>query len=66
MFMMRSQILKFAHLWETQKPKYLENERQFFPFVKKCINCTLRAILWQKIVFRGGGGGGNLQAIHKM
>ena len=32
--------LKFADLWKTQKPKYLEKETQFFPTVKKIINYT--------------------------
>ena len=36
-----SQILKFADSWKTQKSKYLENITQFFPMVKKFINCTL-------------------------
>ena len=40
MFMMTSQILKFADSWKTQKFKYLEKETQFFPLVKKLINCT--------------------------
>ena len=44
MFMMTSQILKCADSWKTQKSKYLEKEKQFFP-LKKFINCTLRAIL---------------------
>ena len=51
MFMMTSQVLKFTDSWKTQKSKYLQNETQFFLLVKKFINCSLRAILWQKIVF---------------
>ena len=45
---MTSQILKFADSWKTQKSKYLENEMQFFPVVKRFINYTLRAILSTK------------------
>ena len=45
MFMMTSQIMKFADSWKTQKSKYFENETQFIPLVKIFINCTLRAIL---------------------
>ena len=45
MLMMTSQTIKFADSWKTQKSKYLENEKQFFPLVKKIINCTLNAIL---------------------
>ena len=48
---MTSQILKFADSWKTQKSKYLENEMQFFPVVKKFINYTLRAILSTKNSF---------------
>ena len=44
--------MKFADSWKIQKPKYLENKTQFFPIVKKIINCTLKAILQQKIVFK--------------
>ena len=49
--MMTSQILKFADSWKTQKSLYFENETQFLPLVKKFINCTLRTILLQKLVF---------------
>ena len=45
MFMRRSQIMKFADSWKTQKFKYLENETQFVLLVKEIINCTLRAML---------------------
>ena len=43
--MMTSKMLKFTSSWKTQKAKYLENESQFFPLVKKFVNCTFRAIL---------------------
>ena len=51
MFMMTLQTLTFKGSWKRKISKYLENKRQFFPLVKKLINCTLRAILFQKIVF---------------
>ena len=35
MFMMTSQILKFADSWKTHKSKYVENKLQVFPLVKK-------------------------------
>ena len=40
---------EFVDLCKTHKSKYLEKETQFLPLIKKIINCTLRALLWQKI-----------------
>ena len=40
-----TKISKFSDLWKTKKSKYLYKETQFFPLVKKLINCTFRAIL---------------------
>ena len=36
---------------KKQKSKYLENITQFFPLVKKFINCTLRAYIIAKYSF---------------
>ena len=44
--------MKSADSWKIPKPKYIKNETQFFPIVKKIINCTLKVILQQKIVFK--------------
>ena len=49
--MITSHVLKFADSCKTQKSKHLENTMQLFPLVKKIIRYTLRAILWQTIVF---------------
>ena len=46
---MTSEILKFVDFTKTQKFRYLENET-FFLQIKKIINYTSRATLWQKIV----------------
>ena len=43
-------VCKFME--KIQKPTYLQNEAQFFAIVKKIINCTLKAILQQKIVLQ--------------
>ena len=53
--MITSHILKFADSRKTQKFKHLQNTMQLFPLVKKIISYTLRAILWQTIVFFSGG-----------
>ena len=50
MFMMTSKILNLVDSWKTQISKYLST-KNFFPLVKKIVNCTLRAILWQKNSF---------------
>ena len=47
--MMTSQILQFVDFTKTQKSKYLEN-KTFFLQIKKFINYTSRATLWQKIL----------------
>ena len=49
--MMTSQILKFVDFKETQKSRYLENETLFILQIKKFINYTSRATLWQKNTF---------------
>ena len=46
---MTSQILKSVDFTKTQKSRYLENETFLFQ-IKKSIDCTLWATLWQKIV----------------
>ena len=46
--MMMSQILKFADFTKTQRSRYLENETLFFLQIKKFINYSSRATLWQK------------------
>ena len=48
--MMTSQIFKLADFTKTQKSRYLESDTSFFLQIKKFINYTLRASLWQKIV----------------
>ena len=48
--MMTSQILKSAGFTKTQKSWYLENETLIFLKIKKFINYTSSAALWQKIV----------------
>ena len=48
--MMISQILRFADFTKSQKPKYLENKTSFSIQIKKFINYTSKATLWQKIV----------------
>ena len=48
--MMTSQILKSVDFTKTQKFRYLENETLFFLQIKKFINDTSKATLWQKIV----------------
>ena len=48
MSMMTSQILKFLNFRKTQKSRYLENETLFSLQIKKLINYTSRATLWQK------------------
>ena len=45
--MMTSQILNSAGFTKTQKPRYLENETVFFLQIKKLINSTSSATLWQ-------------------
>ena len=47
---MTSQILKSVDFTKTQKSRYLENEALFFLQVKKLVNYTSRATLWQKIL----------------
>ena len=49
--MMTSKILKLADSWKTQKSKYLENETQFFPLVKKFINCILKGNIIADLTF---------------
>ena len=48
--MMTSQVLQFADFKTTQKSKYVENETSFCLQIKKIINYTSRATLWQKIL----------------
>ena len=48
--MMTSQISTFVDFTKTQKSRYLENET-FFLQIKKFINYTSRATLWQKNIF---------------
>ena len=48
--MMTSQILKSAGFAKTQKSRYLENETLFFLQIKKIINYTSSAALWERIV----------------
>ena len=52
MLMMASHILKFADFTKTQKFRYLENEILFFLQIKKFINYSSRATLWQRLVFQ--------------
>ena len=46
--MMTSQILKSVDFTKTQKSKNLENETLFFLQIKKFINYTSRATVFQK------------------
>ena len=48
--MVTSQILKSVDFTQKQKSRYLENETSFFLQIRKFINYTSRATLWQKIV----------------
>ena len=48
MSMMTSQTSKFVDFTKTQKSRYIENETLFFLQIKKFINYTSRATLWQK------------------
>ena len=48
--MMTSQILRSVDFTKSQKPRYLENETSFSLEMKKFINYTSKATLWQKIV----------------
>ena len=48
--MMMSQILKSVDFTKTQESRYLQNKTIFFLQIKKFINSTSRATLWQKIV----------------
>ena len=57
--MMKSQILKSVDFTEicgfpkkTQISRYLKNEKLFFLQIKKFVNYTSRATLWQKIVLQ--------------
>ena len=45
------QILKSADFPKTQKSWYLKNEILFLFQIKKFINCTSTATLWQKNSF---------------
>ena len=49
--MMTSQILKSVNFTKTQKSRYLENETLLFLKIKKFINCTSWATLWQRNSF---------------
>ena len=48
MYMMTSQILRFVSFTRLQKPLYLEKGTLFVLQIKKFINHTSRATLWQK------------------
>ena len=48
--MMTSQILGSVDFTKSQKSRYLENETSFSLQIKKFINYTSKATLWQKIV----------------
>ena len=50
MSMITSQILKFVDFMQTQIFKYPKNETLLFLQIKKFINYTSRATLWQKVV----------------
>ena len=50
MSMMTSQMLMSVGFTKTQKSRCLENETLFFLQIKKFINYTSRATLWQKVV----------------
>ena len=45
---MTSQVLQFVDFTKTQKSKYLKKEALFFLQIKKIIDYTSRATLWQK------------------
>ena len=49
--MVMSKVLKSLNFIKTRKSRYLQNETLFFLQMKKLINYTSRASLWQKIVF---------------
>ena len=49
--MKTSQILKSVDFTKTQKSRYLENETLFFLQMKKFVNFTRSATLWQKNSF---------------
>ena len=51
MSMMTPQNLNSVDFTKTQKSRYLENETLFFLQIKKLINYTSRATLWQKSSF---------------
>ena len=44
--------MRFADSWKIQNPKYLENEKQFFPIVKKSLIALWRLYYSKKIVFK--------------
>ena len=48
--MVTSQILKSMDFAKTKTSRYLENKPLFFLRIKKIINYSSRATLWQKIV----------------
>ena len=52
MSIMMSQILKFVDFTKTQTFRYLENKALFFLQIKKFINYTSRATLWQIILLQ--------------
>ena len=62
--MMKTQILQFADFTTTQKPEYVEN-KTFFLQIKKIINYTLRATLWQKYFCSVGNLQTNQRANHQ-
>ena len=45
--MMTSQVLNSMNFTKTQKSRYFKNETLFFLQIKKFIDCTSRAILWE-------------------
>ena len=49
MTMMVSKILKSVDFTKTQKSRYFKNKTLFSLQVKKFLNDTLRATLWQEI-----------------
>ena len=53
MYMMTSHISKFVDFTKIQKSRYLEN-KTFFIKLKKIINYTSTATLWQKYFCSGG------------
>ena len=44
---MQSQIWKFVDFTKTQKSGFLRENHVFFLQIKKTINCTSKATLWQ-------------------